>query len=205
MPGLKEEFRGLDFLVKGEQDAASEFMIELVRLTTMAFLAIFGLIAIAFRSYIQPAIVMTAVPFGLLGAIVGHLLFGVTMSMFSFMGVVAAAGVVINDNLVLIDGINRVRENQPDVAKAVIEAAVSRFRPILLTSCTTFVGLLPIMFERSSQSEYLKPMTLSLGFGVFFASFVTLIMVPCLYVVVEDARAWIHRRRTGGQLVSDTK
>jgi multidrug efflux pump subunit AcrB len=205
VPGLKEEFRGLDFLVKGEQDAASEFMIELVRLTTMAFLAIFGLIAIAFRSYIQPAIVMTAVPFGLLGAIVGHLLFGVTMSMFSFMGVVAAAGVVINDNLVLIDGINRVRENQPDVAKAVIEAAVSRFRPILLTSCTTFVGLLPIMFERSSQSEYLKPMTLSLGFGVFFASFVTLIMVPCLYVVVEDARAWIHRRRTGGQLVSDTK
>jgi multidrug efflux pump subunit AcrB len=200
VPGLKEEFRGLDFLVKGEQDAASEFMIELMRLTALAFLATFGLIAIAFRSYIQPAIVMTAVPFGLLGAIVGHLLFGVTMSMFSFMGVVAAAGVVINDNLVLIDGINRARENQPDVAKAVIEAAVSRFRPILLTSFTTFVGLLPIMSERSSQSEYLKPMTLSLGFGVFFASFVTLIMVPCLYVVVEDGRAWVQRRRAGGQL-----
>ena len=196
VPGLKEEFQGLDFLVKGEQDAASEFLIELVRLTLMAFLCIYGLIAIAFRSYIQPAIVMSAVPFGLLGAIVGHLLFGVTMSMFSFMGVVAAAGVVINDNLVLIDGINKVREKQPDIAAAVIEAAVGRFRPILLTSFTTFVGLLPIMSERSSQSEYLKPMTLSLGFGVFFASFVTLIMVPCLYLVVEDARARLKRRRS---------
>jgi multidrug efflux pump subunit AcrB len=204
VPGLKEEFRGLDFLVKGEQDAASEFTIELMRLTLLAFLATFGLIAIAFRSYIQPAIIMTAVPFGLLGAIVGHLVFGVTMSMFSFMGVVAAAGVVINDNLVLIDAINKVREAQADTAKAVIEAAVSRFRPILLTSFTTFVGLLPIMSERSSQSEYLKPMTLSLGFGVFFASFVTLIMVPCLYVVVEDARAWIQRRRGGRQVVEIT-
>jgi multidrug efflux pump subunit AcrB len=196
VPGLKEEFPGLDFLVKGEQDAASEFLIELVRLTLMAFLCIYGLIAIAFRSYIQPAIVMSAVPFGLLGAIVGHLLFGITMSMFSFMGVVAAAGVVINDNLVLIDGINKVREKQPDITAAVIEAAVGRFRPILLTSFTTFAGLLPIMSERSSQSEYLKPMTLSLGFGVFFASFVTLIMVPCLYLVVEDARARLKRRRS---------
>jgi len=123
--------------------------------------------------------------------------------MFSFMGVVAAAGVVINDNLVLIDRINQVREEMQekaagqvvDMSQAVIQAAVSRFRPILLTSCTTFIGLLPIMFERSSQSEYLKPMTLSLGFGVAFASFVTLILVPCLYLIVEDARAAIQRKR----------
>jgi multidrug efflux pump subunit AcrB len=197
-PGLIKEFPGLEFLVKGEQDAASKFLLELVRLTLMAFLCTFGLIAIAFRSYIQPAIVMSAVPFGLLGAIIGHLLFGVTMSMFSFMGVVAAAGVVINDNLVLIDRINQVREElgeQVEISQAVIQAAVSRFRPILLTSFTTFVGLLPIMSERSAQSEYLKPMTLSLGFGVAFASFVTLILVPCLYLIVEDARAGIQRFR----------
>jgi len=161
----------------------------------MAFLCIFGLIAIAFRSYIQPALVMSAVPFGLLGAVVGHLVFGVTMSMFSFMGVVAAAGVVINDNLVLIDRINQLRDQHGEIGRAVIEAAVSRFRPILLTSVTTFVGLLPIMLERSSQSEYLKPMTLSLGFGVFFASFVTLIMVPCLYLIVEDGRSKIANFR----------
>jgi multidrug efflux pump subunit AcrB len=198
-PGLVQEFPGLEFLVKGEQDAASTFLIELVRLTLMAFLCTFGLIAIAFRSYIQPAIVMSAVPFGLLGAIIGHLVFGVTMSMFSFMGVVAAAGVVINDNLVLIDRINQVREEageQLDIGQAVVEAAVSRFRPILLTSFTTFVGLLPIMSERSAQSEYLKPMTLSLGFGVAFASFVTLILVPCLYLIVEDGRAKIQRWRS---------
>ena len=149
VPGLLQEFPGLEFLVKGEQDAASEFLFELIRLTLMAFLATFGLIAIAFRSYIQPAIVMSAVPFGLLGAIIGHLLFGVTMSMFSFMGVVAAAGVVINDNLVLIDRINQIRDQQaqPDIGAAVVQAAVSRFRPILLTSFTTFIGLLPIMSE----------------------------------------------------------
>ena len=199
-PGLKQSFPGLDFLVKGEQDAASEFLIELVRLTLMAFLCTFGLIAIAFRSYIQPAIIMSAVPFGLLGAIVGHLVFGVTMSMFSFMGVVAAAGVVINDNLVLIDRINQVRAEESDTTRAVIEAAVSRFRPILLTSFTTFIGLMPIMSERSVQSEYLKPMTLSLGFGVAFASFVTLILVPSLYLIVEDARTAIDRRRGRGDL-----
>jgi multidrug efflux pump subunit AcrB len=197
VPGLLEEFEGLEFLVKGEQDAASEFLFELMRLTLMAFLAIFGLIAIAFRSYIQPAIVMSAVPFGLLGAIIGHLLFGVTMSMFSFMGVVAAAGVVINDNLVLIDRINQVREEQTDldIGAAVVQAAVSRFRPILLTSVTTFIGLLPIMSESSSQSEFLKPMTLSLGFGVAFASFVTLLLVPCLYLIVEDLRQKLRRLR----------
>ncbi len=195
VPDLEKEFPGLKFLVKGEQDAASDFLIELVRLTLMAFLCIFGLIAIAFRSYIQPALVMSAVPFGFLGAIVGHLAFGVTISMFSFMGVVAAAGVVINDNLVLIDRINKLRETYDDMSRAVIDAAVSRFRPILLTSFTTFVGLLPIMMERSSQSEYLKPMTLSLGFGVFFASFVTLIMVPCLYLAVEDIRLRLQRLR----------
>jgi multidrug efflux pump subunit AcrB len=197
-PGLMQEFPGLEFLVKGEQDAASTFLLELVRLTLMAFLCTFGLIAIAFRSYIQPAIVMSAVPFGLLGAVIGHLVFGVTMSMFSFMGVVAAAGVVINDNLVLIDRINQVREElgeQVDMSQAVIQAAVSRFRPILLTSVTTFVGLLPIMSERSAQSEYLKPMTLSLGFGVAFASFVTLILVPCLYLIVEDGRIRVQRLR----------
>ena len=200
MPGLLQEFPGAGVLVKGEQDAASEFLFELVRLTLMAFLATFGLIAIAFRSYIQPLIVMSAVPFGLLGAIIGHLLFGVTMSMFSFMGVVAAAGVVINDNLVLIDRINQVREEQAnrDIGAAVVQAAVRRFRPILLTSFTTFVGLLPIMSERSAQSEYLKPMTLSLGFGVAFASFVTLILVPCLYLIVEDIRQKAERLAPAG-------
>jgi multidrug efflux pump subunit AcrB len=205
VPGLLKEFPGLEFLVKGEQDAASEFLFELIRLTLMAFLATFGLIAIAFRSYIQPAIVMSAVPFGFLGAIIGHLVFGVTMSMFSFMGFVAAAGVVINDNLVLIDRINQVREEQDrsDIGAAVVQAAVSRFRPILLTSFTTFVGLLPIMSERSAQSEYLKPMTLSLGFGVAFASFVTLILVPCLYLVVEDARAKVISLRRPGAVAPE--
>lgn len=202
VPGLKEQFPDLEFLVQGQQDAASKFFFELVRLTLLALLATFGLIAIAFRSYIQPAIVMSAVPFGLLGAIIGHLVFDTTISMFSFMGVVAAAGVVINDNLVLIDRINQIREEMSEkiaMTQAVIDAATSRFRPIILTSFTTFIGLLPIMSEQSAESEYLKPMTLSLGFGVAFASVVTLFLVPCLYLIVEDIKALIQRRKSSQQ------
>lgn len=204
-PQLEQQLPGLNFLVQGEQDAANKFFIELIRLTLMAFLATFAMIAIAFRSYIQPAIIMSAVPFGLLGAVIGHLLFNVTMSMFSFMGVVAAAGVVINDNLVLIDRINQLRNERTDadtdIKALVVDAATSRFRPIILTSFTTFVGLLPIMSEQSTQSEFLKPMTLSLGFGVAFASFVTLFLVPCLYLIVEDLRhvySNLFTRKTAG-------
>ena len=195
-PVLTEKFPDLEFMIQGEQESAGKFLFELIRLTLMALLATFGLIAIAFRSYIQPAIVMSAVPFGLLGAIIGHLVFDLTMSMFSFMGVVAAAGVVINDNLVLVDRINKLRERSNEnksLQDIVVAAATSRFRPILLTSFTTFVGLLPIMSEKSSNSEFLKPMTLSLGFGVAFATFVTLLLVPCLYLIVEDIKGLIKR------------
>jgi multidrug efflux pump subunit AcrB len=155
----------------------------------------YALIAVAFRSYWLPLLIMTAIPFGFMGAVYGHLLFGVPMAMFSYFGIGAAAGVVVNDNLVLVDYIGRLRESGKLPFEAVEEAGVHRFRPILLTTVTTFVGLLPIMAERSVDAEFLKPAVLSLAFGVLFALFVTLLMVPAMYCIGEDIRGAVRGLR----------
>jgi len=133
------------------------------------------------------------VPFGLMGAIFGHMILGWQVSLFSIMGVTACAGVVVNDNLVLIDRINRLRGEGQAVVSALLQAGEDRFRPIILTSLTTFVGLLPIMSETSVQAQFLIPMVTSLSFGVLFATGVTLILVPALYLIAEDLSAFKSR------------
>jgi multidrug efflux pump subunit AcrB len=140
-------------------------------------------LAIAFRSYAQPLLLMTAIPFALTGAILGHWITGTSMAMFSIFGIAAAAGVVINDNLVLVDFVNRRRDEGKGAVQALIDAGVSRFRPILLTSVTTFVGILPLLTERSVQAQFLQPMIVALGYAVAFALFVSLFLVPSLYAV----------------------
>jgi len=150
---------------------------------------------VAFHSYALPLLIMTAIPFGFMGAVFGHLLFGTPMALFSYFGIGAAAGVVVNDNLVLVDYIGRLRERGSATMEAVIEAGVARFRPILLTTVTTFVGLIPIMAERSTDAQFLKPAVLSLAFGVLFALLVTLLMVPALYLVGEDCKQLAGRLR----------
>ena len=152
----------------------------------LAMLIVYALMAIPFRSYWQPLLVLTAVPFGIMGAIFGHAFFNWQISMFSLLGVIAAAGVVVNDNLVLIDRINQVRERGETLRTALLEGAQDRFRPIILTSITTFVGLLPIMSETSVQAQFLIPMVISLAFGVLFATGVTLLLVPCLYLLGDQ-------------------
>ena len=153
----------------------------------------YALIAIAFRSYWLPLLVMTAIPFGFMGAVYGHLMFNVSMAMFSYFGIGAAAGVVVNDNLVLVDYIERLRAKGHAAIDAVVEAGIARFRPILLTSLTTFVGLMPIMAERSTDAQFLKPAVLSLAFGVMFALFVSLFMVPALYCIGDDLNRFRSR------------
>ena len=156
------------------------------------------LLAIAFRSYAQPVLLLMALPFAYCGAIFGLAISGVPMAMFAFFGIAAAAGVVINDNLVLIDYVNRRREEGAGAVQALVDAGVARFRPILLTSVTTFVGILPLMAERSVQAQFLQPMIVSLGYAVAFAIFVSLLMVPALYAVgVEIGR--IFRWTWGGK------
>lgn len=187
IPALKQKYPELQ--VGGTIEAEELFFDEIFSLYLIAFFVMYTLIAIAFKSYWLPLLVMTAVPFGFMGAIYGHLMFGVSMALFSYFGIGAAAGVVVNDNLVLVDYIGRMRDKGGSVIDAVIESCINRFRPILLTTVTTFVGLMPIMAERSTDAQFLKPAVLALAFGVLFALFVSLLLVPALYCVGEDIRA----------------
>ncbi len=186
MPQLKQRYPGLEILKGGQQEQEEEFFNEILALYAVALFMMYALIAVAFHSYWLPLLVMTAIPFGFMGAIFGHLLFGTPMAMFSWFGIGAAAGVVVNDNLVLVDYIGRLRESGKNLHNAIIDAGTNRFRPILLTTVTTFVGLLPIMAEEATNAQFLKPAVLSLAFGVLFALFVTLLMVPALYAIGGD-------------------
>ncbi|GLQ32760.1 efflux RND transporter permease subunit [Litoribrevibacter albus] len=159
----------------------------------LVLFAIYTLLAIPFGSYSQPFIVMSVIPFAFIGAIGGHWLMGIDLSMMSIMGMMALVGIVVNDSLVLVDFINRkVKEGMP-IEMAVRESGAARFRPVILTSLTTFLGLLPLLFETSTQAQFLIPMAISLGFGVLFATFITLILIPCHYLILEDVKTGIVR------------
>ena len=148
-------------------------------------MVIFALLSIAFRSYTQPFIVMFAIPFGIVGAVIGHILLGFDISLVSVMGVVALSGVVVNDSLIMIHYANKQRE-EVSAFDAIHKAGLRRFRPIALTTLTTFGGLTPIILETSRQAYHLIPMAVSLGFGIIFATAIVLIIVPCLYLILED-------------------
>jgi multidrug efflux pump subunit AcrB len=165
---------------------------------------IYALLAVPLRSYSQPLVIMSVIPFGMVGAIGGHILMQWLgqlhgLSFFSVIGIVAASGVVVNASLVLVYNVNAQRARGGSVADAVLAAGVDRFRPILLTSLTTFAGLTPLMAERSMQAQFLIPMAVSLAFGVMFATVITLLVLPCGYLVLEDLRAigWRARRGAG--------
>ncbi|MEL6365429.1 MAG: efflux RND transporter permease subunit [Pseudomonadota bacterium] len=182
---------------RGQSQDEQEFFAEISILYLIAFGLMYGLLAIAFNSYWQPVLIMTAIPFGYTGAVFGHLIWGVQMDLFAFFGVGAAAGVVINDNLVLMDFVNRLRAQGVGAFNALVQSVVYRFRPILLTSVTTFIGLTPIMFETSYDAQFLIPTVVSLSFGVMFALFVTLFFVPSMYAVGIDIGRFYKARWTG--------
>ncbi len=188
LPRLMADVPGLTYVLGGEQKEQAESLKSLRNNQYLALFAMFGLLAIVFRSYAQPIIVIFgAVPFGVTGAFLGHLLMGFDLSMISMMGIVALSGVVVNDSLVLIDAINRFRrEDGMPLWDAVVAAGARRFRPILLTSLTTFMGLAPMILETSVQARFLVPMAVSLGFGVIFATFILVFLVPASYLIVED-------------------
>jgi multidrug efflux pump subunit AcrB len=149
---------------------------------------IYGLLAVPLRSYVQPLVIMSVIPFGFIGAIIGHILFDVSLNMLSVFGLIALSGVVVNDSLILVEFANRARAENTSINEALLIAGKKRFRAILLTTLTTFVGLLPMLFETSVQAQFVIPMALSLSFGILFATTITLIIVPCLYRVVYDLR-----------------
>jgi multidrug efflux pump subunit AcrB len=188
LPKLMREFQGLQCRFAGEQRERSESLGSLVPNFGIAMMAIFALLAVQFRSYSQPVIVMSAIPFGIVGATIGHLLMGFNLSILSLFGIVALSGVVVNDSLIIIDLINRERKSGIELTQVLRDCATRRFRPIMLTTLTTFCGLLPMITEKSLQARFLIPMAISLAFGVMFATCITLILVPSLYMILEDIK-----------------
>jgi multidrug efflux pump subunit AcrB len=186
LPKLKSEYPDLRYTIEGEGKEQEESLSDVKKGLIIALFGIYALLAIPFRSFTQPLIVMAAIPFGVVGAMAGHLLMGFNLSLLSLFGIVGLAGVVVNDSLVLIYAANRLREQGDTARDAVIKAGGLRFRAILLTSLTTFAGLTPMLLERSVQAQFLIPMAISLGFGVLFGTFVTLLLIPCGYLIRED-------------------
>ena len=193
-PSLEEKYPGLTRAAVGEQVSEAEFGAEIAGLLLIAFGAIYFLLAMAFKSYFQPMVILMALPFAWTGAIIGHLMFNEPFSIFSYFGVIAACGVVINDNLVLVDSYKMNLNRGLNVAESILKAGRSRFRPILITSITTFIGLVPLMLEQSSQSAFLKPTVISLAFGLLVAFFVTLFLVPAMIVIGN--KIWNYLRQT---------
>ncbi|MHC5113090.1 MAG: efflux RND transporter permease subunit [Planctomycetota bacterium] len=185
LPQLRGDYPGLTWTFEGRDAEMREATAALWGGFGLALFVIYALLAVAFRRYVQPLIVLAAIPFGIVGAVIGHMLLGYDLSLISFMGVIALSGVVVNDSLIMIDFANRSRGDQ-SAFDAILNAGVRRFRPIFLTTATTFFGLAPIILERSLQAQYIVPMAISLGFGIVFATGVTLLLVPCLYLILED-------------------
>ena len=194
LPRLKRQYPGLQFRPAGERRERNESLASLKVNFAIAMLAIYGLLAVQFKSYAQPAIVMSAIPFGIVGATFGHLLLGFNLSILSLFGIVALSGVVVNDSLIMIDLINRERKSGIVLSQVVRDCATRRFRPIMLTTLTTFFGLAPMLLERSLQARFLIPMAISLAFGVMFATLITLFLVPSLYMILEDIKAGIFAK-----------
>jgi len=214
LPELQNKYPGLVFGLEGEQREQRETARSLRSSVLIALFAIFGLLAVQFRSYAQPSIIMSAIPFGLVGTIIGHVIMGyyltisnfVTtgvwqkvpfdLSMMSVFGIAALTGVVVNDSLIMIDLINRERQEGIELHQVIIDSATRRFRPIMLTTLTTFFGLVPMILEKSLQARFLIPMAVSLAFGIVFATMITLLLVPSLYMILEDVKSLFSKKDT---------
>ncbi len=188
LPKLQQKYPGLAYSFEGRQADQKESMQSLFRGLLMVMIVIYAMLAVPLNSYIQPLIIMIAIPFGIVGAVIGHLIMGYSLSILSMFGVVALSGVVVNDSLVLIDFANRKCRAGMTPLEAIQASGLHRFRPIILTTLTTFGGLAPMIFETSRQARFLIPMALSLGFGVVFATLITLILVPSFYMTIEDIK-----------------
>jgi multidrug efflux pump subunit AcrB len=191
LPKLVADYPGLSYDMEGEDKNRRESMASMFTGFKLVLIVIFALLAIPFRSYSQPLLIMVAIPFGIVGAVLGHFIMGYDLSILSMFGIVALTGVVVNDSLLLIDYVNRVRRRGKSPLEAVGEAGQRRFRPILLTSLTTFFGLMPMILETSVQAQFLVPMAISLAFGILFATGITLLLVPALYLILEDGRQYL--------------
>jgi multidrug efflux pump subunit AcrB len=200
LPSLTQRYPGVTYDFGGQEKRTRESLDSIKSGYMLAMMGIFLLLASQFRSYIQPVIIMMAIPFGLIGAILGHLVMGIEFTMVSIFGIVALSGIVVNDSLILIDFINRAVRNGADINQAVVESGKDRFRPVLLTSVTTIAGLFPLLLERSFQAQFLIPMAVSICFGLLAATVLTLLYVPALYLIVQDVIHLFSRGKRVGEV-----
>ncbi|MBF0358116.1 MAG: efflux RND transporter permease subunit [Magnetococcales bacterium] len=187
---LLRDYPGVRYSLEGEMREQSDSFSSLLMGIGFVLFTIYGLLAVPLRSYVQPFLVMIVIPFSLVGAVLGHILLGMNLSLLSIMGMLALAGVVVNDSLVLVDWINRRLRDGYSIYEAANAAGAKRFRPILLTSITTFFGLTPLLLEKSTQAQFLIPMAVSLGFGILYATMLSLILVPAGFMILEDIKIW---------------
>lgn len=196
LPQLLRDYPGVRELAGGSQAEREKMQRQMTNALIMSLFLIYALLAIPLKSYAQPLIIMSVIPFGVIGAVFGHWITGVSFSMMSMFGVIALAGVVVNDSLVMTDFINRARREEGlPVEQAVVQSGTQRFRAVLLTSLTTFFGLVPILMERSLQAQFIIPMATSLAFGILFATVITLFLIPTLYLMLYNLRERVRRRR----------
>ena len=188
LPQLQAKYPKIQTALDGGSLDEQNAMVGLMQGFFFALFTIYALMAVPLKSYSQPLIIMSVIPFGIIGALFGHLIQGLAMSVLSLCGIVALAGVVVNDSLILVDFVNRAREQGQSVRQAAVDSGCYRFRAIILTSLTTFVGLVPIILERSLQAQIVIPMATSLAFGILFSTLVTLILVPLLYIILDDIK-----------------
>ena len=185
---LKVHYPNVKIELGGASLEEEQLIQRMIFTAALALFGIYGLMAIPLKSYIQPLIIMGVIPFGMIGALLGHIIIGIPFSALSVYGIIALAGVVVNDSIILVDFVNKAVTEGKDIFEAVIESGTERFRAIMLTSLTTFFGLLPILMETSLSAQFVTPMAVSLGFGILFATVITLILIPCLYVVLNDLK-----------------
>jgi multidrug efflux pump subunit AcrB len=206
LPELETRYPGLQYRFAGEQRERQESFGTLYVAFPLVLVALYGLLAVQFRSYVQSLVVMSVVPFGIVGAVFGHVVMGYDLGLMSFCGIVALSGIVVDNSVILIDAINRERRDGIPVWQTVRDTTARRFRPIVLTSLTTSLGVLPLILERSLQARFMIPMAISLGFGVAFATMITLLLVPSLYMMVEDVRNLVLKmcRRVEGAVAVPT-
>ncbi|WP_417356036.1 efflux RND transporter permease subunit [Gallaecimonas pentaromativorans] len=207
VPGLKAKYPGISLRMSGEAQDEADNNTQLLLGALLALFVIYALLAIPLNSYLQPFIIMSVIPFGIIGAIVGHWLLGLSVSVLSLFGIIALSGVVVNDSLVMVDFVNQARKEGVAIRQAVVDSGIKRFRAIMLTSLTTFLGLVPIVTETSLQAQIIIPMAVSLAFGILFATVITLVLVPALYLILEDFKKWVsgHLHWTFGSAKADAE
>ncbi|KZZ22322.1 hypothetical protein A3752_06835 [Oleiphilus sp. HI0081] len=188
------QFPGVSYSMEGEAKEQRQSFGSLKWGVLFVLFIIYSLLAIPFKSYLQPVVVMAVIPFGAIGAIAGHWIIGMDLTLISLLGMLALTGIVVNDSLVLVDFVNKRRKEGRDLLLTVSGAAAARFRPVILTSLTTFFGLMPLLFEQSTQAQFLIPMAVSLGFGIVFATLITLVLVPVNYLVIADIQRLFRKQ-----------